>query len=308
MNAAITPLLVRALLITGVVLVVSGCRNTTNTALNPMGGSSSLTPLSPNQGGAMLSPLQPTSGIGTFGAPTRVAPPPTGAYSAPGGAYAAPPSSFGTTSSWTQPPPNNTYNSSPGFAESAGNFDSGVRQTGWVGDAPAGQVPPSAYNNGSYNNGAYNNGFDAGAPAPPAANPTPGPRSGGMQVIDLTQAPNPPGYTPPRNQSAPSYSPTGYPAAGYPAAGYTGNGYPPPAPPAAAPPTAGQSVPLGQPTNSTFVQSGETGFEASPSSAYGTVQTASRPETSVLPSTEPYPGTATPPADELQWRRPSPRF
>ena len=238
--------------------VASGCRNTTNVPISPLGQASPLTPVSPLQ--PQLSPIQPTSGISPFGASTRVPPPPTtldsGSFNAtvPFNSSYAPPATFG---------------SSAVTSLGATPVGSGVQQAGWVGQ--------------SGRNGATTaGGVGFGAPAnqaPPASA-----RSGGLPVIDLTQAPNPPGYVPPAtfggNGFGNSGSTNGYPA-----------GYVPPANrPGATNQTFGNNrntVPLGQPVNSSFTPSvGGPG---------------------PLPSTEPVSSGRTA-SDQLNWQRPSPRF
>ena len=231
--------------------VSAGCRNTTNAPISPLGSASPLTPVSPMQ--PQLSPVQPTSGFSTFGGPTRVPPPPTGADQASSG-FAAPgfnSNGYAPAGVNSTPAPNavgfnaGTTQSLPAPTTS----DPGVRQTTWIG---AGNTAPAA-------NQASLGGDPTGMPAPN------GPRTGGMQVIDLTTAPYPPGYAPPP-------TPQAYPS---------GMTY------VQSPQTTTPNVSVGQPVNSTFAP------QAGPSA---------------LPSTEPYPAAQSASSDELQWRRPSPRF
>lgn len=274
-----------------VVLALAGCRNTTTTPISPLGGSAALSPLAPVQGAATLSPLQPTSGISTFGAPTRVPPPPTGSYNPPG--------SYGSTSSFNAPTSNYAPTGSApsgatlgsngltrGVTDLNSSFDSGVRQTGWVADPNVGGA--------TFGPGTDPRLNSAAATTAPT-NPSSGPRTGGMQVIDLTRSPYPPGYVPPQNRPGAGTLPQSVPF-----------------PPANAAPTTNplpaSSAPLGQPTNSTFVRtaggsSGVAGFSDAPS-----MRTANRSENVLLPSTEPFPGDQGNSDEQLQWRRPSPRF
>ncbi|QDV86746.1 hypothetical protein [Planctomycetes bacterium TBK1r] len=296
--------LTRVLLTAGALLVMAGCRNTTSTPVSPLGGSSLLSPLSPVQGTATLSPIQPTSGIGTFGAPTRVPPPPTGSYRSPGNygapsTYGAPTGNYAPGGSVPNgPSPSGATLGSNGMtrgltdlsapAAYAGGVGSGsgVRQTGWIGDASQG------------NNG-FGNGVDPrlspANQATPTADPAASPRAGGMQVIDLTHAPYPPGYVPPQNR----------PGAG---------AFPASAPyPQTAPQTQSNQFPnsqpgFGQPTNSTFVRTANGFSDATSFGDRSNVQTAGRPNSATLPSTEPFPSTTTSGDSDLQWRRPSPRF
>jgi hypothetical protein len=115
-----------------------------------------------------------------------------------------------------------------------------------------------------------------------------------MQVIDLTGGSTPQGYVP--QQSVP-YSSSPVPTI---------------------PQTPTNQSPYGQPTGATYVNSanpvavapipgstvpGSTSFQTAPS-----IQTASRPNSVILPSTEPFPAAVNSGSEELQWRRPSPGF
>ncbi|MCS7468397.1 hypothetical protein NZK35_17225 [Stieleria sp. ICT_E10.1] len=296
--------LTRVLLTAGALLVMAGCRNTTSTPVSPLGGSSLLSPLSPVQGTATLSPIQPTSGIGTFGAPTRVPPPPTGSYRSPGN-YGAP-STYGAPTGNYAPSGSVPNGSSPSGATLGSNgmtrgltdlsapgaytggtgFDSGVRQTGWIGDASPG-------------NSGFGNGVDPRlSPAnqtTPAVDPAASPRAGGMQVIDLTHAPYPPGYVPPQNRSGAGAFPTSAP-------------YPQTAPQTPSTPFQNSQPGFGQPTNSTFARTANGFSDATHFGDHSNVQTAGRPNSAPLPSTEPFPTTSNSGDSDLQWRRPSPRF
>ena len=292
-------ILTKSLLTAVVLSLATGCRNTTNSPGAPLGTSS---PLSPFQGSATLSPLQPASGIGNFGGSTRVPPPPTGSYSSQN-SYVAP-TTFGTPQASTFAPtglaPSGTTLGSSGMTRGVtelnpsvpvpmGGTGAGVRQTGWVGEG-----------------GTGTNGFGGMAPptqGPPAVAPAPGPRAGGMQVIDLTGGAFPQGYVPPQNRPGAVSIPQSVP-------------YPRSAPPTIPQAPANQNQ-FGQPTGSTFVNSSSTVPSATVPSAtpsttsFGatpTIQTASRPNNVVLPSTEPFPTAVNSSSEDLQWRRPSPRF
>ncbi|KAA5545161.1 hypothetical protein FYK55_05665 [Roseiconus nitratireducens] len=284
---------------------LAGCRNATNGAVSSMGQASPLTPVSPMQPGAMLSPAP---GVSATGAPTRVPPPPTGSYqsstnygaSIPGGASLGPggaslgpggaslgyaptgamPSgaalgSSGMTRGVTE------LNASPpisnGVAANAGGSpDSSVRQTGWVSEGSA--TPNTTTFGAGYDNTTPPGGSTAPSNAPGVSSPA----YGGMPVIDLTTAPNPPGYYP---QQASNFTPT---SASVPSG-----------------PTIGQS------NTSTFQRSDATDFDSATSVASRPgFEGASRFGSASLPSTEPFPTNSSDPSsgDGLQWRRPSPRF
>jgi hypothetical protein len=296
------------LMAAAVVLLIGGCRNTTSA---PMGGAA-LSPLSPVQGTASLAPVQPSTGVTALGEPTRVPPPPTGSFGA-GGQNPAAPSPYGPTSSWQQPAPaafaatglqpGGATLSSGGLTQGVTDLNplrapdgvpggSSIRQTGWVAD-DAGQ-PSAAHPNvsaaGSVGTGTTPASHDATAPL----------RAGGMQPIDLTQSPYPPGYVPPQQRPGAASFPQSMP---YPQAVQQAQASP-----------AAAAAPLGQPTNWTTdrSQSATTqfgaGFHHDPN-----VQTAGRIGDGSLPSTEPFGGNRDAAgnagsAEPLQWRRPSPRF
>ncbi|QEF97007.1 hypothetical protein Mal15_10370 [Stieleria maiorica] len=293
------------LLSAAALLFMAGCRNT-STPVSPLGGSSMLSPLAPVQGTATLSPIQPASGIGTFGAPTRVPPPPTGSYRSPNNygapsTYSAPTSNYAPPSSFPQhstAPPSGASLGSTGMTRgltdlSAPNaYDGGVRQAGWVGDASQGASGFANENDPRL--APTNHGL-------PTTDPAASPRAGGMQVIDLTHAPYPPGYVPPQNRPGAGTFPSTAPY--------------PQAPTQLAPNQVApgnqlrSSQPaMGQPTNSTFVRSAGGFADVSGWGDSSNVQTAGRPVDSQLPSTEPFAETESSGGDALQWRRPSPRF
>ncbi|WP_145390349.1 hypothetical protein [Stieleria neptunia] len=292
------------LLSAATLLVLAGCRNTTSTPVSPLGGSSMLSPLSPVQGTATLSPIQPTSGFGTFGAPTRVPPPPTGSYRSPGNYNA--PSNYGAPTGNYAPSGSASSGSSPSGASLGSNgmtrgltdlnapaaynggagFDSGVRQTGWVGESSRG--------NAGFGSGVDPRLSPANQPTP-ATDPAASPRAGGMQVIDLTHAPYPPGYVPPQNRPGAGMFPASAP-------------YPQAAPQSPSTPFQNSQPTYGQPTNSTFVRSASGFPDASGWGDNSNVQTAGRPNSASLPSTEPFADVDNGGSEDLQWRRPSPRF
>lgn len=301
-NAAFMTLLTKSLLTVTTLLVVTGCRNTTNMPGAPLSTSS---PLSPMQGNAILAPLQPVSGFGSTGASIRVPPPPTGAYSVPG-SYGAP-STFGTPPTGAVIPsglsPSGTTlgangvtrgvtDLTPGIPVPMAGATSGVQQTGWVGQGGT-NITPTAY---------------GGVPAPqtlapqtqppPTTGPVLGPRSGGMQVIDLTGSVGPPGYVAPPS---------------YPSSGMVPQSVPYLPPVQTAPSVPSNQFPVVQPSGSTFVSSSNSVPSTTSFGAMPTIQTASRPNGVALPSTEPFPAAPIPSAvnagsDQLQWRRPSPQF
>ncbi|OYP34754.1 hypothetical protein [Rhodopirellula sp. MGV] len=262
-------------------LLVCGCRNTTNAPIGTFGQTSTLAPV---QGGVPLSPIQPTSGVSAFGSPTRVPPPSTGSYNVPG--------NYGPSTGYA---PNNSTSSLPSGAAygqaaltrgvtdlttagGTGNYDNSIRQTGWISDSPLPQQAPSN----------------------PAPSTTPSPdsiRAGGMQVIDLTGSPYPPGYVPPQQRPGYNYGasyPTSLPQQPpYPnvfnqhdvvTQGYSND--------------LSANAPLGQPTNSTFVAN--TNAFAGQNAMNNSAQRQAS-----LPSTEPITDDSE---SNLSWRRPTPRF
>ncbi len=144
------------LLLTAVSLIASGCRQTAGPAntgpMTPIG------PLSPvGQGQAPV--------LGPFGGTTRVTPPGTGSYGAPNNYMGG-----------VAPQANAGVNPAGGFASqpSAGVIGSGVQAAGWT----------------ETNSNFQSAGANAGGAPTFGINPSPAsnPRSGGMQIIDLTGA------------------------------------------------------------------------------------------------------------------------
>jgi hypothetical protein len=158
------------LLLTIATLLAGGCQQTAGTATpGPMTPIGPLAPVGAGQAPALA----------PFGGSTKVTPPATGSYVAPnnymGGVVPEGQAAVGT-------------GSRQGFAAQGNNvIGSGVQVAGWnetnsvvagTQPAPVGQAAPPTSTFGA---------------APPSAG---NPRSGGMQVIDLTGAPAPPGYRP----------------------------------------------------------------------------------------------------------------
>ncbi|MGB7329511.1 MAG: hypothetical protein WBD31_31825 [Rubripirellula sp.] len=146
-----------AALITMGAVGLTGCRQTTGPAT-----AGSFGPVGP------LSPVAPgqTPALGPFGGNTRVSPPPTGSFTPPPNANALAPT--------TQPQA--SYNGyAPNHAFGQAPIGSGVQPAGWT-----------------ETNATIPNPNQAAATSPRTIDP----RSGGMGVIDLTGAPNPPGYQP----------------------------------------------------------------------------------------------------------------
>ena len=258
----------KLLTISALVLAAGGCRQTTGPAggtLSPLGSfapSNSLLPVAPGQ----------TPKLGPFGGATRVTPPPTGSFSNPGNAPSgiAPTSGYAPLNSLGQAGPQNDGRFASPSAQPMG---SGIQQTTWT-----------------------ETGTSVGNPASPllsnpqTSNPHRDPRSGGMQVIDLTGAPHPPGYSPsaglgplgPRHTASPIASPSlttpSLPAAFQPAPLHAVQ-----TPPISYPSTAPQFVPRSGPGSA---QSG--------------------------PVALPHRSTATLPRDasggNLNWRRPGSQF
>ncbi|MCC9602626.1 hypothetical protein LOC67_18915 [Stieleria sp. JC731] len=288
-----------AIVSSAALLLICGCRNTTTGAVGPLGQSTTLAPV---QGGIPLSPIQPTSGVSAFGSPTRVPPPPTGSYSVPGGYGGS--ANYAPTNSSSAVPSGAAYNQAgltrgvTDLTNGNAGYDNSIRQTGWVSETPQ-ALPTQQF-----------------APAP-LATPTDSIRSGGMQVIDLTGSPYPPGYVPPQNRPG-VYDASTYGTSTYGTSTYSGSNSV--ALPQSAPypnavnqnfvPTSGYqqaqdsfasqqtNVNLGQPVNSTFVST-PNGFANSPTPQVAAQHTAS------LPSTEPIADGGD---SSLQWRRPQPRF
>ncbi|WP_145175904.1 hypothetical protein [Rubripirellula lacrimiformis] len=180
---------------------MAGCRQTTGSA-----SAGSLAPVGP------LSPVSPgqSPSLGPFGGPTRVAPPPTGSFSQPNNGYLAPaPQASAALGSGAPTIPFNQTN--PAMAPAAMNpslanaapIGSGVRPASWTettSNIASGPALPNA---------------PATAPTPPS-----NPRAGGMQVIDLTGAPSPPGYRPTAPVTYQAFPTNGYQTGNPPVAGY----------------------------------------------------------------------------------------
>lgn len=260
----------------------------------------------------MLSPIQPTSGISAFGASTRVPPPPTGSYQN----SINNPSAFNAGNSGYAPSGFQSSNSIPSGMAQPGSFGTSgfaqngsaqttrpntVQQTGWVSNNAAtapgstnGALGNSALGNSGFgsgfNQGAIGSGVNPNAPSNSAPTTTMRPRSGGMNLIDLTRAPDPPGYVPPQNR--PGFQ------------------------------SFQSQQTLGQPYNSTTPRSN---FGPLPSTQPFGNPAATQPQflearlpseqafgNAALPSTAPFASTGNQNAanenNDLQWRRPSPRF
>jgi hypothetical protein len=170
------------LLIATITLVAAGCRQT-----SPTSASGALVPLSPGTGSAAPT-FQP------FGGQTRVTPPPAHSFSQPNnylggttpvGQMVNPSAAVGGLAAVQNPAPYGPTSAGPGV------IGSGVQQTGWT-ETGASVAQPINPNSGAYGPGAVAPGGMAAGPIVPQRDP----RSGGMQVIDLTGAPVPPGYRP----------------------------------------------------------------------------------------------------------------
>ena len=136
--------------------------------------------LSPAAPYSAANQLQPVSGVGPFGGSTRVPPPPTGGFNVPNNYMGGAP--IGQTSA--------TGNPSNGFANTPAS--------GWV---QSGSVAANGTSNANNINRTPNQGFSpspmatASIGSPLQGNPM-RPQSGGMNVIDMTNSPPPPGYAP----------------------------------------------------------------------------------------------------------------
>ncbi len=256
-----------------------------------------------------LSPVAPgqTPTLGPFGSPTRVAPPPTGSFtptSAPinqstSGPMNPPASGFGPPS--TQPQA--SLNQSP--------IGSAVQSVGWT---ETNAALPQANSN---SDARY---ASAGTTASPRMTD---PRSGGMGVIDLTGAPNPPGYMP-NNYFPPVSSVQGnqayqgyqdYPVANQPSFQPMNSAQPYPSFQNNSPP--GSPQPNEVPQTMPVLRSLPPTPDAIPMDA-GRI--ASNEWSSGLPSTDPPSGgnaisngrsttaPSTQPSSDLQWRRPGTHY
>ncbi len=303
----------------------SGCRQTTTGIAGTQ-----LTPVSPLAPNNSLFPA-PGSGIGPMGGSTRVPPPPTGSVGMPANNYL----SNGVTSQVNQFGTSSDLASVPNH----GVVGSGVQNAGWT--ETGANVSPTAMSPVGYNDPAWASNVTPQTSSPLAASqPTMSNMTmGGMQVIDLTTSPPPPGY-PMAYQGAPYQQPLQYPQAQYSQAQIPQAAYSPspvniapslsPAPgsydmyPSSdgreavggyAPPTnlavaRGFTGPATGSTNSAF-ENVQPSYPAAtsfpPTSATSTVA-RSIPSTPFAPSTDPAPRTAAAPQDDLQWRRPGSSF
>ena len=144
----------------------SGCRQTTgSSALTPI-GAGTVGPLAPVGGGTAAASLSP------LGQPTRVPPPSTGSHSTPNNYLGG---TATTGQAYVAPAP---YDSFSNVAPNPRTFDSGVAPTGWSQPNVESGFAPATNQN------------------PTQAAPPLSPNLGGMRVIDMTQAPPPPGYQP----------------------------------------------------------------------------------------------------------------
>ncbi len=158
------------LFLAAMAITATGCRQTTATIPGGPAPAGALAPVNPGQ--------MPT--LGPFGGNTKVAPPPTGSYHPAGG-------HIGATAPVAQPYLGPGPVGAPVGSTTNGTVGSGVQVAGWN---ETNAVVPTA-----------------GTAATFGANPsaTSNPRSGGMNVIDLTGAPAPPGYRPSAVPAAPVY-------------------------------------------------------------------------------------------------------
>lgn len=269
-------------------MVATGCRQTTGPATP--GAFSTVSPLSPVNGQTPI--------LGPFGGNTRVAPPSTGSFH--GAAAAAP---------ITQPPPqygplgaiqpslstqNFAGNASADFSNQP--IGSGVQQATWTettsnvpGTSPMDQ-PSFQPNSTGQPNGT-------------------GLRLGGMPVIDLTGAPNPPNYIP--NNLAPSnfapqptttsgYAPNPYPIQNF----YPPNGSAQPTPmPAPQTPVIYQAPTISPPPSTNWSAPSDFVPDA------GRIAASKRkPLPPPTGSSRVAPIQSVPPQDALPWRRPGTRY
>lgn len=182
------------------VALLAGCRQTTG--VNSAGPLVPVNPLAPTGNSASLTPLNSgqTPVLGPFGGATRVTPPPSGSYSAPnnymgGGQVSAPAMQPGMGIAQS-----NSMSMNPNHGGVNNQWDggwnapigSGVQQTGGISPSPQSYGTQNFQNQGNTVPGGYPN-QPSFPPSQPGAS---GIRSGGMQPIDLTGAPSPPGYQP----------------------------------------------------------------------------------------------------------------
>ncbi|WP_236696461.1 hypothetical protein [Rhodopirellula islandica] len=157
--------------------LLTGCQQTNGTTGAP------ISMLQPGQA-AVQNPTLPS--LGPFGASARVPPPATGSYGQVSGSPAG-------ASNYA---PTGNYNSTSGNVipmshNSSDTVGSGIAQAG---GAMPGTMSPMAQN--ANQQWVETNAVQPQSMMPAAADSSGGVRSGGMQVIDLTGAPPPPGYVP----------------------------------------------------------------------------------------------------------------
>ncbi|QDT11630.1 hypothetical protein [Planctomycetes bacterium K23_9] len=157
-----------------------GCQQTSLTGQSP---------LTPVQSAGTLSPVRTTSGLGPMGGSLRVPPPPTGGFSVPnnhmGGTMSS--NQLGSTQSYSGQPSLGPNPLGPSIGSGLANRQSApsnIQPSGWVESGSAASGPMQMASSGSF---GVNQPLQANAQRP---------QSGGMRVIDLTQAPAPPGYSP----------------------------------------------------------------------------------------------------------------
>ena len=184
-----------AFLLISLMPLAIGCQQTNAPITSP------LTPASPFSASSQLAPIQRTSAIGPLGGSVRVPPPGTNSYSVPNN-YMGGTAPIGSAS--TVQPANGFANNAP--------LQSNINQSGWV---ESGTAQPQSFGN------AFGNASPSGGSQTRSLQSLPGgsqtrslqslpadgqqlasttntlrPQLDGMRVIDLTQAPPPPGYTP----------------------------------------------------------------------------------------------------------------
>ncbi len=196
--------------------IALGCQQTT------MSGQS---PLTPTKSTGALAPVRPTSSVSPFGGSRRVPPPPTGGFSVPnnymGGT--APANHMGSnTGGMNQaaqgPSLGSGFVNNPLMVQPASARTNNTSSSGWVQSGSSNPAAATANNPPFQSNVPSTNSRQANPQQPNPQQPNPRQatsmrsESGGMKVIDLTQAPPPPGYRGPNgNQSQPNYqSQTGY--------------------------------------------------------------------------------------------------
>ncbi len=181
------------------VLASSGCRQTNGSlgsslfgagapaTTNPLAPSGTLTPVAPGQTPVFGS----FQGVGPMGGSTRVTPPPTGAFSIPNnylGSQAEPMNAipaFQSSSNLTAPAQRPSTLQALATDDFSRPIGSGLQPVGWT--ETAASIPTTNRRNVSSDRRD--------------------PRAGGMQVIDLTGAPKPPGYSARAYPTQPSFAP-----------------------------------------------------------------------------------------------------